>query len=120
MKPIHIANCAASGPGIIWENARPCLYSSLVIQPRGTRSRCMYPASAIGPPKPNEPSFRKYAASGHSPTDCGFERVSSCMTGHRVFRLLRARVLAQVIRYVRYLVFLNVRAVGNHFANDTG
>src|SRR5215472_8669074 len=72
MNPIHIANCAARGPGIICENAKPCLYSSLVIQPRGTRSRCMYPASAIGPPKPNEPNFKKYATRCQSGTDGAF------------------------------------------------
>jgi hypothetical protein len=41
MKPIHMANCAASGPGIICEKARPSRYSCSLIQPRATRSRCM-------------------------------------------------------------------------------
>src|SRR2546422_4978310 len=59
MNPIHMASCAARGPGIICANAKPSLYSSDVIQPRGTRSRCMYPASAIGPPNPNDPRPRK-------------------------------------------------------------
>ena len=59
-QPRYIASCAASGPGASWARARPSLYSSGVIQPRcSTRSCCMCPASAIGPPKPSVPSFRK-------------------------------------------------------------
>src|SRR5688572_7775374 len=38
------------------------MYSSFVTQARSsTRSRCMAPASAIGPPKPRVPRRRKYA-----------------------------------------------------------
>src|SRR6516165_8431292 len=68
MKPIHMASWAASGPGIIWAKASPSLYSSSDIQRRGIRSRCMYPARAMGPPKPREPRRRKYSTSSHSPT----------------------------------------------------
>src|SRR6185369_6294893 len=63
-----MANWAARGPGIICENASPSRYSSSVIQPREIKSRCMYPASAIGPPKPDEPRRRKYPTSSQRPT----------------------------------------------------
>src|SRR5215831_10296771 len=121
MKPIHMANWAASGPGIICAKASPCLYSSLVIHPRGTRSRCMYPASAIGPPKPNEPNFRKYMTRSHSPTDAGFEFVWPCIliVVPKYPLLFGSVVFAQIVGDVRYLIFLNTRTVRDHLSNDT-
>ena len=46
--------------GASWAKARPSLYSSSVIHLRlSTRSWCIYPTRATGPPKPVAPSFRK-------------------------------------------------------------
>src|SRR5688500_2471523 len=48
------------------------MYSSFVTQPRSsTRSRCIAPASAIGPPNPNVPSRRKYATNALRLTSAG-------------------------------------------------
>ena len=58
--PTHMATCAASGPGMVWPSATPSRKLRRSIQPRcSTRSRCMYPTVAIGPPNPIVPSFRK-------------------------------------------------------------
>src|ERR1043166_3294704 len=58
------------GPGASWANASPSRNSSLFTQPRrSTSSRCIYPTSAIGPPKPVVPSQRKYAQNRGSETE---------------------------------------------------
>src|SRR5438445_98283 len=61
--PRYIASCAASGPGASWASASPSRYSSSLNHRRSsTRSRCMKPTSAMGPPNPVVPSWRKYRA----------------------------------------------------------
>ena len=62
--PRQIATWAARGPGVSCDSASDLRYSALVNQPRrSTRSRCMYPMSATGPPKPALPRYRKYLIS---------------------------------------------------------
>src|SRR5260221_3491265 len=60
-KPTHMTTCAASGPGMVWPSATPSRDSASPSKPRrSTRSRCMYPTLAIGPPNPHVPRPRKY------------------------------------------------------------
>src|SRR5205823_1944059 len=47
---------------------------------RSTRSRCMYPQRAMGPPKPNVPSRRKYARSWPTEYDGSTVRFSASTT----------------------------------------
>src|SRR6266851_6208127 len=76
-KPTHMTTWAASGPGMVWPSATPSRNSASVSQPRrSTRSRCMYPTLAMGPPNPHVPRPRKYrrialnpgAAAGPAPS----------------------------------------------------
>src|SRR5258706_4527854 len=67
-KPTHMTTWAASGPGMVWPSATPSRNSVSLSQPRrSTRSRCMYPTLAIGPPNPHVPRPRKYRRNAPNP-----------------------------------------------------
>src|SRR5688500_13160445 len=62
-----MASWAARGPGISWASVSPSLYSASEIhRRRSTRSRCIYPTRATGPPNPTVPSFSTYKVSCRS------------------------------------------------------
>src|SRR6266516_3212453 len=63
-----MTTCAASGPGMVCPRATPFRNSGSETHFRSsTRSRCMYPTVAMGPPNPNVPSHRKYRRSRRRP-----------------------------------------------------